>query len=406
MPISGLMIKAIWVVNIEKFKIMDYKKILGNIINSISKPSIQTGKKGTYSEICSNVQQIAIKIGHPFQTFNDQCVYCYTGSHWVPIDDYVLKVFLREALGIMTNNMVEASQKEVVEGLFKQFPYTVMGLAVEQSKEKINFLNGTLNLKTGRLEQHLYSDYFRYVLPYSYNPNAMCPMFMKYLDRVLPDKDAQKVLSEYIGWIFTSLKLEKCLFLYGSGRNGKSVFVDIIEALLGKENVSHESLSDMCGENGDRSRANLSGKLLNTCSDVAPNAFSGDIFKRIASGEPISTRQLYKDVTTLTDYAKMIFCLNELPKTNDKSNGYFRRFLIVPFKVLIPKKEVDPKLAEKIISTELPGIMNWVLEGRKRLITQSAFTESSLCQKQLEEYRYGSGVRSRLKLILPDEFKS
>ena len=93
------------------------------------------------------------------------------------------------------------------------------------------------------------------------------------------------------------MKLEKCLVLYGSGKNGKSVFVDIVEALLGKENISHESLSDMCGENGDRSRANLSGKLLNTCSDVAPNAFSGDIFKRIASGEPISTRQLYKDIS-------------------------------------------------------------------------------------------------------------
>ena len=102
-------------------------------------------------------------------------------------------------------------------------------------------------------------------------------MFMKYLDRVLLDEDAQKVLAEYIGWIFTPLKLEKCLFLYGSGKNGKSVFVDIVEAHLGKENISHESLSDMCGENGDRSRANLSGKLLNTCSDVAPNAFSGDI---------------------------------------------------------------------------------------------------------------------------------
>lgn len=390
------------VVNIEKFKIMDYKKLLGDIINAIPQSITPTNKKGTNAEICDKIQQTAISIGHPFQTFRDQCVYCYTGNHWVSIDDFDLKIFLREALGRMTNNMVEASQREVVEGLFKQFPYTVMGLAVEQDKEKINFQNGTFNLKTGRLEQHLYLDYFRYVLPYPYNLNATCQMFMKYLDRVLPDKDAQKVLAEYIGWIFTPLKLEKVLFLYGSGKNGKSVFVDIVEALLGKENISHESLSDMCGENGDRSRANLSGKLLNT---FAPNAFSGDIFKRIASGEPISTRQLYKDVATLTDYAKMLFCLNELPRTNDKSNGYFRRFLIVPFKVQIPKSEVDPKLAEKIVSTELPGIMNWVLEGRKRLITQSGFTESSLCQKQLEEYRYGSGVRKKVNLILPDGFK-
>ena len=131
----------------------------------------------------------------------------------------------------------------------------------------------------------------------------------------------------------------------------------------------------------------------------------GDTIKRIANREPINTRQLYKDLMALTDYAKIIFCLNEFPKTNDKSNGYFRRFLIVPFKVQIPKSKVDPKQAEKIISTELPGIMNWVLEGRKYLITQSGFTESLLCQKQLEEYRYGNGVRKKIELFLPDGFK-
>lgn len=75
----------------------------------------------------------------------------------------------------------------------------------------------------------------------------------------------------------------------------------------------------------------------------------------------------------------MLFCLNELPRTDDKFNGYFRRFLIAPFNAQIPKSEVDPKLVGKIVSSELPRIMNWVLEGRKRLITQFGFTASSLC---------------------------
>lgn len=117
------MVKVKLVVNIEKFKIMDYKKLLGDIINAIPQPTIPTNKKGTNTEICYNIQQIAIKIGHPFQMFRDQYIYCYTGNHWVRIDDFDLKIFLREALGRMTNNMVEASQREVVEGLFKQFPY-------------------------------------------------------------------------------------------------------------------------------------------------------------------------------------------------------------------------------------------------------------------------------------------
>lgn len=161
MPISGLMVKVKLVVNTEKFKIMDYKKLLGDIINAIPQPTASNNKRRTSAEVCYKIQQIAIKVSHPFQTFRDQRVYSYTGKYWVSIDDFDLKIFLREALGRMTNNMVEASQREVVEGLFKQFPYTVMGLAVEQNKEKINFLNGTIDLKTERLEQHLYSGLFQ-----------------------------------------------------------------------------------------------------------------------------------------------------------------------------------------------------------------------------------------------------
>ena len=136
MPISGLMVKVKLVVNIEKFKIMDYKKLLGDIINAIPQPTASNNKRGTNAEVCYEIQKAAIKVGYPFQTFRDQRVYSYTGKYWVSIDDFDLKIFLREALGRMTNNMVEASQREVVEGLFKQFPYTVMGLAVEQRSEE------------------------------------------------------------------------------------------------------------------------------------------------------------------------------------------------------------------------------------------------------------------------------
>lgn len=182
------------------------------------------------------------------------------------------------------------------------------------------------------------------------------------------------------------------------------VFVDIIKVLLGKDNISHKSLSDMCGEFGGNSRANLMGILLNTCSDIVSNAFSGDIFKRIASGEPISSKTLYKDVVTITDYARMIFCLNELPRTSDRSDGYFRRFLIVPFKVQIPKSKINPKLAKTIISSELLGIMNWVLDGMRRLTKQQVFTESELCQKELEKYKVGK-IKNKISLILPDGYR-
>lgn len=106
MPISGLMVKVKLVVNIEKFKIMDYKKLLGDIINAIPQPTASNNKRGTNAEVCYEIQKAAIKVGYPFQTFRDQRVYSYTGKYWVSIDDFDLKIFLREALGRMTNNMV------------------------------------------------------------------------------------------------------------------------------------------------------------------------------------------------------------------------------------------------------------------------------------------------------------
>lgn len=384
---------------------MNAQNILSCIINAIAPTSIKNGKD-MYSLVCDIIKDAAFNVGYPFMIFDDDlCVYCYTGECWIKISDWALKVFLKDAYQKISGNPSKGVGRDIVEGLFKQFPYTVMNFGVAQAQGKINFLNGTLDLGTRNVSQHSFTDYFRYVLPYNCISGASCPMFMKYLDEVLPDKKTQMVLAEYIGWLFLpDLKLEKVLFLYGSGCNGKSVFVDIIEALLGRDNVSHESLSDMCGEFGGNSRANLAGKLLNTCSDVAPNAFSGDIFKRIASGEPISAKILYKDVVTITDYARMIFCLNELPKTNDRSDGYFRRFLIVPFKVQIPKSKIDPKLAQKIISTELPGIMNWVLDGMRRLIIQQGFTESKLCQRELEKYKAGKS-KNEISLILPEGYQ-
>lgn len=67
MPISGLMVKVKLVVNIEKFKIMDYKKLLGDIINAIPQPTASNNKRGTNAEVCYEIQKAAIKVGYPFK---------------------------------------------------------------------------------------------------------------------------------------------------------------------------------------------------------------------------------------------------------------------------------------------------------------------------------------------------
>lgn len=382
-----------------KFEIFDL------VLNKIKEDkTVYNNNFKNYYIACHDIYTVSLNSGYPFVSLDGK-MYIYTGTHLELVYNYELMIFLKFSYQKLSGDDVYCSKKELINGLTSQFPYTVMGLNLKQAEEKINFMNGTLDLKNGTLCKHNWEDYFRYVLPYNYDKYASCPTFMNYLNEVMPEKEAQDVLAEYVGWLFVPrLKLEKILFLYGSGCNGKSVFIDIVEALVGKENISHESLSDLCGEYGANSRSNLAGKILNTCSDVAPNAFAGDLFKRIASGEPISAKILYQDVTTLTDYARMMFCLNELPKTNDISDGFYRRFLIAPFNVQIPKNKINPNLAKEIISKELPGIMNWVIAGQERLARNRKFTESKIMNKALEDYRMAGRRKKRKNILLLPPF--
>lgn len=376
-------------------------KTLNHIINAVL-PSRNC--KNNYPKICLTIIQAAHSVQSAIVCLEDG-TYFYSIFHhyWIKPSSFELTIFIKACL-VQLLGEEDGSEKKAIKGSTDQMPFSAMAYGAKQVEGKINFRNGTLDLGTMKLEAHDWNDFFCYVLPYSYDPNADCPLFSRYLDEVMPDKDAQKVLAEFVGYIFTDLKLEKAAFLYGAGRNGKSVFVEIIEALVGKDNVSHESLSDLCGSVGENHRANIIGKLLNTCSDVSPAASQGDVFKRLVSGEQISAKVLYKDVVTTDNYGRMLFCLNELPETKDHSDGYYRRMLIIPFKVQIPKSKVDPMLARHIISSELPGIMNWALEGRKRLVANNRFSDCSLIDKALEEYKDKGKKKPNVGLLLPPFF--
>ena len=113
-------------------------------------------------------------------------------------------------------------------------------------------------------------------------------------------------------------------------------------------------------------------------------------FKLLVSGEPVDARLPYGEPFILTDYAKMAFNTNELPKDVEQNEAFFRRFLIIPFEVMIPENERDPELAKRIIRDELPGIFNWVLEGLQRLLQQRKFTQSDIVDKTVAQYRQQS----------------
>lgn len=229
-----------------------------------------------------------------------------------------------------------------------------------------------------------------YVLPFDYNKDAKCPQWEAFLNKVLPDTKQQLIVQEYIGALFIpnghgGLKVEKLLILFGTGANGKSVFAEVITALIGKENVSHTSLNDLT--NKEYYRASIKDTVLNYCTELSPTGMNIGVLKQFISGEPLPARHPYGMPMTLHQYAKAIVNTNELPKSNETTHAYFRRLLLIGFEVTIEEDKQDKDLHTKIIQSELAGILNWALEGLGRIIkSRGKFTESIKMKADLHEY--------------------
>ena len=328
---------------------------------------------------------------------NHDFIYLYNGTFWAELDKDEFQKFLGEAAEKMGIRWDNAQDYQFREQLFKQFLATEYLSNPPGNKDTvlINLQNGTFEISPQgtKLRPFDLSDFITYQLPFEYNPQAKAPLFETYLNKVLPDPERQRVLAEYLGFVFikhgsNALKEEKALILYGTGANGKSVFFEVVNALLGTDNVSSYSLQSLTNDNG-YFRAKLANKLVNYASEINGN-LEASIFKQLVSGEPVEARLPYGQPFILKQYAKLIFNCNELPKDVEHTNAYFRRFLIIPFDVTIPPQEQDKNLHTKIIENELSGVFNWVLRGLNRLLEQKKFSDCEAAQQAVEQYKIES----------------
>lgn len=370
------------------------EKDKGDILKKLSKLKLQ--ERHYYICCVDEVQIVAQENNWNIVRHNDE-IYLFNGEYWQRVEPDVFQIFLANVARVLGVPSIIEKHHGFREQLQKQFAATQIFATPElnSSDVYINLLDCTLQVSNGEVKNIPFNKehFLNYQLPYKYDSEAKCPLFLKFLLEVLPDESAQQVLAEYIGYLFIrngnkSIKAEKMLVLYGSGANGKSVVFEIILALLGRENVSNYSLTSLTDTNGYY-RAQLSNKLVNYGSEIG-GKLEADLLKKMASGEPIEARQPYGRPLLLHEYAKLIFNCNQLPKDVEQTDAYFRRFLILPFDVTIDEEKQDKLLAKKIIDSELPGILNWILNGLKRLLFQEKFTKCKISDDILIRYKIES----------------
>lgn len=341
--------------------------------------------------ICNKFLHLCENIGHPLRILHEE-PHFFNGCHWEQLPSKNMDEafqFAAERLHFDHLRSATASfRKKISEQFMYEFP-------VHQKKEWIhswpiiNLLNGTLVWEKGiQLRRFDPDDGFNYQLHYRYDPNATCPKFQHYLDRVLKDREIQKLVAQYLAYVLVPnsvLKLEKVMIMHGQGHNGKSVLFEIITQLLGTHNCTHFSLAQLT-DHGGAARLQLRGKLLNYCSEIS-SSFNSTIFKTLASGEPIESRALYKDPVILRNYARMMFNTNTLPYHLEFNEGFFRRFITIHFKEQITGEEKNVNLANEIIEDELPGVLNWILKEVGNLLTTQRFSVPQQVEKEMAEWR-------------------
>ncbi len=248
--------------------------------------------------------------------------------------------------------------------------------------------NGILDLCKGTLRPGLPEDRITLSTRIEFDAAATCPRWMQFLREVFVRDDLIAFIHRAVGYSLTASTAEQALFLcYGTGGNGKSVFLKMLRALLGDYAMntpfSTFELNDRNANTNDV--AALHKARLVTSSESRESARLNEArVKAMTGGDPITARFLHQEFFTFVPSFKVWLAANHKPKVDDDSYGFWRRIRLIPFtQKFDPHKE--PGL-ENTLRGELPGILNWAVSGCLAWQSEGLQTPS-IVTNATEEYR-------------------
>lgn len=229
-------------------------------------------------------------------------------------------------------------------------------------------------------------------VPYSYDPSAACPIFSQFLNTAQPEPDAQKFLMEWLGYnLIQDTKQGKFLVMVGEGANGKSVCCLVLRELLGEHNVTAVGLEAFSGVR-TFPLAMTYGKLANIISELGEiDKVKEETLKAFVAGDPIGVERKHRDGFTMIPTARITIATNVLPHLGDRSEGIWRRCIVLPFEnQVLDERKQDRRLVDPSwwrMSGELPGVLNLAIAGLVRLLQRGHFEMPAKSVRAQERYR-------------------
>ena len=335
------------------------------------------------------------KVGFSHNEFGDQliqefkiievnnCLYVYEDGYYQADD----KIIERKMIDLFSS-ILQRQRSEVLS--YVKIKTHINAGDIKVNPYVINLKNTRLDIKSGKCLEFTPEAIEFDRIPVTYDPSAYCADLDKMLNKVFcGDREVINLFEEMVGYcLIKHSRYSKMFLCYGQGSNGKSTILDLLKTFLGQNNYSALSLEKVTER---FSTAELEHKLANIGDDVDNTTIrdSGTL-KKISSGNTITVERKGERPYKITPYATHIYSANTIPRSFDKTDGFYRRWILIPFnaKFSPDDPDYDPMIVDKITTeTALSYLLNVAIRGAQRLIKIGHFTEPQQVKDALEAYK-------------------
>jgi putative DNA primase/helicase len=315
----------------------------------------------------------------------------------------------RGAMKAYPFNPKDADIKEVSNALYRQNhvapgsispPFFLPGpidYSAIDPRNVISCRNGLLDIGT-RLRYEPSPQFFtRSALPIEYDPDARPVRWLTFLDEVLAgDAELILLIQQMFGYLITSeTRHQKIFYLRGISNSGKSTMMRVLDALIGERNICNPTIADLADKNtlNDMTASTLA-KITDMNTDNAAHlSEAASNLNRISGEDPVHVFRKFKSGINVKMRVRFLMAGNQFPNFKEHATALARRLLVVPFSVSF-EQNADPDLSAKLIA-ELPGILNWALDGLDALRTAGRFIEPAASKRAKQEIlNSGDPIRS------------
>lgn len=285
--------------------------------------------------------------------------------------DLVLDYLINENFGSVIEKSGGLKLYYEIKEYLKKSSNLVVTEANFQPLQYWGFKNGFYNIYDDVCIVNNGRYFVRNVLQCAYNPNALCPIFDKFIESICGgDLNLINLLWEIIGYLLSNDTNAKVFFVFvGKKDTGKSLLAHVIKNIIGENATSYLSASDFSGR---FAVAELKDKKLNVCMDLPNRPFSEEtvgIIKAMTGNDVMRSDVKYKESIHFRPTTRLLFGSNFLPNTVSYDSAFLERMIIVPFRFAVPKSKMDYDLERKLMN-EKEGICKKAIFYYKQLVSK------------------------------------